>query len=394
MPTNEELIASTLGLMPGDIFVTEMPYEDPTIEDFSPVINFKQFDAGHVAIWTGSGFTKPLAHSVSEGYQLPGIRLTKTGDGRHLIFRPANRDLAEKIALIARRWAMGNSVFDEQRFEQVYPKGFWDSPKNYDKHKYDFFSIPFAKILGPATPYPFRRASAQVHDRARNPELKKFTEDSLRRAIKFSARSDIIGPISKGMRCTSFVVATIQAAVLHDITEQTISKTSFKDFKQQPFNVYANKVLSPDWKVSEKGKQLQEASKNNAFNKIFPSGLAIDSKYAIPNDLFSALSQNPNDWLFLGSTCLFQGKIINLTKNNEVQEQASCSSNSSKEIEKASELATPEEAQKQQLAQEKLCAYRISLFATPLREKDKGLLSNNEEFNGKKLACSRTLKFD
>ncbi len=317
LPSSDQLIASSLGLMPGDIFITEIPYEDSSLEDFSPIKSLKCFDASHLAIWTGSHFTKPLAHAVAEGYKLPGIRLTHIGDGRHIIFRLANRPLAEGIAIIARRWAMSSSIFDLTRFEKVYPKRFWADSNGYDQHKHDFFSIPNVTTSGPATPYDFERASAQRYDRGRNPLVIKFTENSLRRAIKFASRSELMGPISKGMRCTSFVVSTVQAAVLSAITKQTVTKTSFKHFKEFPFSQYSKATLSTAWNLSEKGKQLQHAVETQDFRAVFPEGMAIDSKYAFPGDILTALSQSEKEWVLIGSFCLYQGTFLHLNTNKK-----------------------------------------------------------------------------
>jgi hypothetical protein len=375
--------------MPGDIFITEMPYEDPEPEDFFPVTNLQQFAAGHVAIWTGNNFTTPLAHSVSEGYKLPGIRLTKIGDGRHVIFRLANQPLAEKIAVIARRWAMSASL-DLKRFDKVYPKRFWGEPKNYDRHKHDFFSIRLATTYGPATPYAFERASTQLYDRARKPELNQFTDDSLRRAIKFSSRSELMGPISKGMRCTSFVISVVQAAVLSELTKQTLVKTSFKHYKERPFDEYANAVLSTDWHATERGKQLKSAVQTQNFTAIFPAGMAIDSKYSLPTDILSSLSQSNLEWKLVGSVCIYQNKTLHLINNKKESliETRSCSSEST-EKNPVVKVSSQDELQ-QQIAQEKSRAARVTLFATPAKKKDLALPSNDRELKDR-ISCSRTL---
>ena len=385
MPSSDKLIASSLDLMPGDIFITEMPYEDSSLEDFSPISNLKQFKASHLAIWTGSNFTKPLAHSVAEGHKLPGTRLTHIGDGRHIIFRLANRPLAERIAVIARRWAMSTSIFDLTRFEKVYPKRFWDDSKSYDQHKHDFFSIPHVTTSGPATPYDFERSSTQLYDRARNPLLIKFTDDSLRRAIKFASRSELMGPISNGMRCTSFVVSTVQAAVLSAFTNQTVTKTSFKHFKALPFSHYSKASLSTDWNLSEKGKQLQYAVETQDFRAVFPEGMAIDSKYALPGDILTALSQSEKEWVLIGSFCLYQGTVLHLNKIQKASTEEIPAPLSKEKEEFSREMHTPEEELELQMAQEKECAARISLFATPMKRKDYSLPSNHPRTAQKKL---------
>lgn len=389
MPNRDEQIAIKLGLRPGDIFVTEMPYEDATASDFPPVTNFKEFVAGHVAIWTGNEFTKSLAHSVSEGYQLPGIRLSKIGDGRHVIFRTSNSALAERIALIARRWSMGTSVYDLERFEQVYPKRFWDSAQNYEKHKRDFFSIPAVKTLGPATPYPFERSSSQLFHRARNANLVKFTTESLRRAVKFAARSELIGPISRGMRCTSFVISTVQAAILSEITRKTSAKTSFKYYKDQRFNDYANTVLVSNWQDSDIGIKVQEALKTQNFETIFGKVMAIDSKYATPNDLFQALITHNTEWGYVGSVSVFEGEIVNLISNSDTQ--SSSSPACLDEDERKSIPSTQEDALAQQIAQEKGRDKTIGLFATPPKETNSAEPSKYSQFQNRKPNCARKL---
>lgn len=354
MPNNDKLIASSLGLKPGDIIITEMPYEDATEEDFLPEINPEDFLPNHVAIWTGNSFSKPLAHSVYEGYKLPGIRLTSIGDGQHLVFRLANSALASRVALIARIWAIGSSQFNRERFDKVYPERFWNSRENYQQHKLDFFSIPNSTTPGPATPYSFERASQQLHDRARNPKLIQFTESSLRRAIKFSSRSELIAPISNGMRCSSFVISVIQAAVLSEITKKTLIKTSFKPFRELDFIDFATKVLNSEWQMSQTGEQLKSAFEGKNYASLFPGGTDIDSKFATPSDIWSAVRANSSDWIFLGSVSIYLQKILHL---NVRQEQSAHLLTTASEI---SEENT-------QLKSEDHLKRRINLFCTPPR---------------------------
>lgn len=383
MPHQDELISTSLSLKPGDIIFTEMPYDNACAEDFEPVTNFKNFTVGHVAIWTGDKFTKPLAHSVTEGYRLPGIRLTNIVEGRHVVFRLNDKSLAEKVGLIARRWAMSSSIFDLSRFENVYPKRFWDSLENYEKHKYDFFSIPNATTVGPGTPYSFERASNQLYDRARNAELKKFTDDSLRRAIKFASRSELTGPISGGMRCSSFVISTVQAAVLSDLTRQITVKASFKHYKNVPFNKYANTVLVENWDASEKGQKLKQAVELDNFNDIFPCGVAINSKYAVPNDLFSSLTQSNPDWELVGSFSLYQGKVMHLRdKTKSIEPKATALS----EEKVSALLLKQDDALQEQAKQEKQTQGRFSLFATPPRNK-----KDQSQSSGSAPNCRRQL---
>ncbi len=359
-------------LMPGDIIITEMPFEDDTIEDFKPVKDIQQFLPGHVAIWTGSEFTKPLAHSVYEGYKLPGVRLTNIGDGRHVIFRLKNQTLAEKISAIARCWSSSVSVFDFNRFDKVYPKRYWDSPAEYEQHKIDFFAIPESQVYGPATPYNFERASLQKFHRLREPRSIEFTDGSLLRAIKFSARSEVMGPISTGMRCTSFVASVIQAASLAELTKKTAIKTSFSHYKNMSFNQFADIVLVDNWLDSNQGRQLQQAIDTQDFTKIFPGGFNIDSKYALPQDVLVGISEHVNDWTSVGSFSSHNGQIFNQispdlrplieeSKSNRHDMFLNLQLKLKKKIEELESL-------KEQIGQEQECTTITRFFATPQKK--------------------------
>lgn len=87
MPDISKQVTTLLNLQPGDIVISEAPYEDTMDEsEFKPVThkNLDKFEATHISIYTGN-YIKPFAHSVREGFKLPGVRLTGAWEGRHII---------------------------------------------------------------------------------------------------------------------------------------------------------------------------------------------------------------------------------------------------------------------------------------------------------------------
>lgn len=161
MPNTCQQIKEALGLQPGDIILTEMPFEDAVLADYQLRNPLKDFTPTHVSIYTGD-FEKPFAHSVQEGRKLPGIRLTKAWDGRHRVYRLNDPELAMRAALIARRWAISIDLYDEEKFTRTYPRNTWD--KQHDYYKREYFSLPGVTISGPATPYDLDRANMQNLD--------------------------------------------------------------------------------------------------------------------------------------------------------------------------------------------------------------------------------------
>lgn len=378
MPLLSSQIATALSLQPGDIIISEMPYEDAKIADFKPVENLtsKNFTPVHVGVYTGD-YARPFAHSVQEGYKLPGVRLTDAWDGRHVIFRLQNQDLAFRAAEIARAWSISSSFFNLERFEKVYPKRFWR--EQHDEYKRQLFSLPNAIIAGPATPYDLSRASAQVYDRARDTKLKYFSNESLRRAIKFASRSEFFGPISKGMRCTSFVVSAFQAATLKPITKQCSSKFPFKQYKNNDSLDYADSVLIAGWRDLDLAVQLYNAHQANDYSKFFPDGFAIDSKYVLPSDLLAALSSSA-EWQIVGSFVSFKNKLLDcrIVKNNrkplifsgiDISRMQSPINVSAVKLEEHIKKQTEElEALKAQIAKEEENLKRLKLFASPSKK--------------------------
>lgn len=309
MPDISIKVATLLNLQPGDIIISEAPYEDTIDErEFKPVTskNLDKFDATHISIYTGN-YIKPFAHSVREGFKLPGVRLTGAWDGRHIVFRFMDPDFSARIAEIARRWAISSTMYDQDKFDKVYPEKFWND--QYKIYKHQFFSIPNVTVSGPAIPYNMARASQQLCDIMRDKNLKNFRAESMLRAVKFASRSESFLGISNGFRCTSFVVSVVQAAALSPVVRKFNVKFSFKPFRGESFESLSKKLLIPGWENTPTGINLQSALDKLDFTDFFPKGFVMDSKYVIPKDIFIALRKT-NDWNIVGSFVSFKDQLL------------------------------------------------------------------------------------
>lgn len=69
----------------GDILFFETPFDDATENDYFPLYKNKGVECNHCAVYVGGD--RPVAHVVTEGYKLPGLRLTKMSAGKICVFR-------------------------------------------------------------------------------------------------------------------------------------------------------------------------------------------------------------------------------------------------------------------------------------------------------------------
>ncbi len=306
MPNLSQELIEKLNLQPGDIIISEFPFDDATVKDYPARNPLKDFVPNHVSIFTGQ-FERPFAHAVREGHKLPGLRLTKQWDGRHIVYRFPHKDIAALAATIARRWAISIDIYDLMRFERTYPSVAWG--KAYDKYKHEYFSTPGAQIAGPATPYDLDRANVQVSERARNVNLIEFTDKSLLRAAKFASRSEVSQRISKGLRCTSFAIGVYQAAMLHAIVKKTVCKFPFKALNSLEFNQALNAILIDDWQNTTLGEKILQMHENKSYVGIFGDALTLDLKYAVPFDLNHRLTRS-NEWFTAGYFAIFDSKLL------------------------------------------------------------------------------------
>ncbi len=164
------------------------------------------------------------------------------------------------------------------------------------------------------------RATIDLLDLARNKELAKFTQESLRRAIKFASRRNLTSPdpVSKGQRCTSMLVATFQAAALAPLVKPVTFKKPFKAYKKKSFLEYADDVLIPGWKETELGKKLLEAVTTGDYSKIFPAPFIIDQRYATPKALYDAVKKDPS-FQVVGRFSYFQNELEIIDNKEQVK---------------------------------------------------------------------------
>ena len=430
MPDLTEQICKLLKLQAGDLVVTEAPFDDETAADLKPINNLASmslFESTHLSIYTGD-YIEPFAHSVKEGFKLPGVRLSSAWEGRHIVYRFSDPVVAGRWAEIARRWALSSTMYDEEKFDKFYPKTFWDDRVSI--YKRQFFSLPNAAVSGPATPYNLERESQQLCDGCRTPSLKEFRPESLLRAVKFATRSELFKPISNGLRCTSFVVSAIQAAILHPIVNKFDIKFSFKPLKNLDHAELMKILLIRDWEQTPTGASFRHAYDTRDFTNFFPECFTLDSKYVIPEDIFSRL-KHATDWRAVGSYVCFDDKLLfcnrlNVQKGSllfsqkispQVSPQASPQSspkrkpnnkkapmirNRSKE-KKFTQRSIKKKNERDldlafQLDQEKTTERRLSFFATPPRVNGPGSprLENLTivGIEGSPRSVSRKLSFD
>ena len=272
-----ERIKEELSPHMGDIIISELPYEDSVREDYFPFSSLDEYEAGHTSLWVDGD--RPIAHSVREGYRLPGIRLTNLFDGRHAILRPRHTEDKEAFQLagtILKTWALSTRDIGLPEYNKIYPKKDW-----LDRHARDirnFFTTTLARIAAPSTPYNEERSDSDKFTLARNPSLQNFTEEGLRRAIKFATRRELTSPdpISKGQRCTAAAIAAIQAAYLAPIVRPLPNKQSFKMHKNQDPNAYVDQYLISDWEKTPIGGRLKTALETGDYSQLFPPAISVD----------------------------------------------------------------------------------------------------------------------
>ena len=294
----------------GDILISEFPYEDSARDDYFPFTDLDGYDAGHTSLWVDGD--RPIAHSVRDGYRLPGVRLTNLFDGRHVLLRPRYTEDKEAFQLagtILKTWALSTRTIDLTKYEQIYPEKDW--PDRHARDLHNFFTTELARIAAPSTPYNEERSDKDKFYLARNPSLQNFTGESLRRSIKFSTRRELTSPnsISKGQRCTAVVMAAIQAAYLAPIVYSLPDKQSFKMHKNQDPATYIEQYLMPGWDNTPIGSRLKKALETNDYSQIFPPAISFDQRYVIPPIFLNGLQQDAEHFETIGYISNFKDEM-------------------------------------------------------------------------------------
>jgi hypothetical protein len=310
MPNLSKELIHKLDLKPGDIIISEDPFEDAVLTDYTSSKPMRNFKVTHVSVYTGI-FDRPFAHSLREGHKLPGVRLTKPWDGRHIVYRMKDPIIAAKAAEIARRWAISIQFYDYELFNITYPPKTWDKQHTY--YSSEYFSLPNAVVPGPATPYDLDRANLQISLRARNINLINFSDASLLRAVKFASRSDMFAGISNGLRCTSFVIDVYQAATLSPIVKKVSCKFALKFLSEKSIEAALDSLLIDNWRATELGSKILAGSQEGKYENIFSSAMKLDCKYAIPSDLHKGLKSSAQ-WSEVGYYSIHNSELVTLAK--------------------------------------------------------------------------------
>lgn len=140
-----------------------------------------------------------------------------------------------------------------------------------------------------------------------------MNEQSLRRAIKFATRSEVFQRISKGLRCTSFVIGVYQAAMLKPIVRKAMCKFPFKELNSMPLEQVLNAMLIDGWRNTDLGTKVVTAFVLNKYNDLFTDALDLDLKYSIPRDLFIKLEKS-EQWQEVGYFFVFNKKLVRSQK--------------------------------------------------------------------------------
>lgn len=129
----------------------------------------------------------------------------------------------------------------------MYPRPHW--PERHDRDLLRFRKDGI-ELQVPRIPYLYPRASVDVLALARNPNSEKMSDEGMWRALKFATRSCTDPPtkVSKGQRCTTVIVASVQASIIQPLLKDDVKKyQSFKKYKNQPFLSYCDEYFLPAW---------------------------------------------------------------------------------------------------------------------------------------------------
>ncbi len=313
MPNETSLfLEKTLGILPGDILISETPFEDAIEDDIFPFGSLNQFKATHVALWVGG--ENPVCHAVTEGYKLPGLRLSKLPYGKIAIYRyDTQPEIALNAAKIMARWANVSREFSKKDYLEAFPPKHWPERSNLDLN--NFFQNSNNTVKGAATPYLNQRALVDLSCRARDNDLLKFDDEAIRRAIKFSSRRELDSEgVSKGQRCTPILVAAYQAAILAPIVKASQYKEPFKQFKNKPFLKYADDVLCEGWRETKTGALLASNP-----SKLFAAPFTVNQRYVVPNDLFKTVLSDNNNFSLVGRLSFFSKRLEVIHPNNRLE---------------------------------------------------------------------------
>ena len=282
-------IKKALKLKPGTLVFTE--FEE------SKSACARTFSPNHVCIYVDYPMTS-IAHSVKVGGQLPGVKLTEIPNGRHQFFEYSDDILSKRFNSIARLWSQATKVYTLAQFEELYPKRFFDSDKDYERYTQSFDKGQ--TLRGPATPYNYARSSSELFDRARDSTLKKFNISSLRRAIQYASLSGKQVSIDGNMRCSSFVTAVVQSAVLQPYVNPMHSYCSF--LERLDDKAFFNASIKSD---SLKRFYLDYIDKPFSW----PDGFCFDNKYVLPNDIYTQVSKS-KAWTDKGRVTIDESHLV------------------------------------------------------------------------------------
>jgi hypothetical protein len=276
----EQQIALQLGLLPGDIVFSEMPYDDARHEDFT---HFDNLAPAHTCVWVNQHMVNAFARSHQEGYQPPGLTFTGLWPGRHTVFRYiADAEVAKEFAVIMTNWA------------------------SQDKSRLAATILEQRAHLS---------AANDLFALFRNQNLVNLGSEGLRRAIKFASQRAVIGEpeYRNGQRCTAIVAAAFQASILAAIVRHQDSIAVFQQERASHFLEYADVVMEAGWRAHPLGEQLLAAANKNDYSTIFPAPFAIDQRYATPKSLYQKLSDSA-DFYRVGHYSYFNQQIIAIEK--------------------------------------------------------------------------------
>lgn len=270
----DQQIAAKLQLQPGDIIISEIPFQDAHRQDF---VNFSNFSPGHSSVWAGDHLTKPFARSLQEIYIAPGLQLTNVWEGRHAVFRYADGEIAKLFAKIMENWASGNS-------EPIFVK------KTYEYH------IGNSLFIFQDQEY-------------------ELTHEGIVLAICFSALREFLGEphYKKGQRCTAMLTAAFQASLLASIVKSDKEKDYFGKMKQHTIHSLLEEVSHAGWKNTDLGKKLLLALEDSDFKELFPIPFCLDSHLATPKFLYEKLNSSP-EFLTVGFFSYFDDEIVAVEK--------------------------------------------------------------------------------